>query len=390
MMSVKIQVQNVTKIFGPSARHVLEELEKEFDKKEVLSRTEHTVGVYDASFEVEEGETFVIIGLSGSGKSTLIRCLNLLNRPTAGHIVVDGEDIVRYDRKQLREFRRNKIAMVFQNFALLSHKNVLDNVAFGLTVRGVPRAEARERAAEVIGMVGLEGYEQSQVSALSGGMKQRVGLARALACDPEILLMDEAFSALDPIVRRDMQFELIRLQKRLQKTIVFITHDIYEAFKLGDRVAIMKDARIVQVGTPEEILSNPCDEYVERFITDVDKTRVLPVKSVMQVPSCLIRSSAGPRAAINEMRANGVSSAYVVDRDLKMLGLVTLSDTLEAIEQKRTIPEIMRTDVASVDEDTILSDLVPMAAQSSYPIAVTDAEGHLTGIVTRVAILSNL
>ncbi len=389
-MSVKLQVEHVSKIFGPSARRVFSALKKGFNKQKVLQETEHTVGVYDANFHVESGETFVIIGLSGSGKSTLIRCLNLLNRPTAGRIIVDDEDIVQYNRKQLRAFRRQKIAMVFQNFALLSHKNVLDNVAYGLIVRGVRRAAARQRAAEVIDMVGLAGYEQSAVSALSGGMKQRVGLARALACDPEILLMDEAFSALDPIVRRDMQFELIRLQKRLRKTIVFITHDIYEAFKLGDRVAIMKDARIVQVGTPEEILTHPCDAYVERFITDVDKTRVLPVKSVMQVPSCLIRSNAGPRSALNEMRANGVSSAYVVDRNLKMLGLVTLNDALAAIEQQRTIAEIMRTDVSCVNEESTLADLVPMAAQSSYPIAVTDAQGRLNGIVTRVAILSNL
>lgn len=389
-MAVKISVEKVTKIFGPHPHRILENLAKEFDKQDVLTETEHAIGVYEAEFTVEEGEVFVIIGLSGSGKSTLIRCLNLLNKPTSGKIIVDGEDICTYDRAQLRELRRTKIAMVFQNFALLSHKNVLDNVAYGLMVRKTPKAEARAKAAETIGMVGLEGYEQSPISALSGGMKQRVGLARALTNNPEILLMDEAFSALDPIVRRDMQFELIKLQKKLQKTIVFITHDIHEAFKLGDRVAIMKDARIVQIGTPEEILADPADEYVERFINDVDKSRILPVKSVMEVPACMIRQSDGPKVALSEMRANRLSSTYVVDRDLHIRGLVTLNDTLRAIEQKLGIADIMKDDINVVDEEALLSELVPMAAESSYPIAVTDQDGRFTGIVTRVAILSNL
>jgi len=386
----KLEVKNVSKVFGPSAKKVLGQLEKNFDKQDVLAETNHAIGVYKASFEVEEGEVFVIIGLSGSGKSTLIRCLNLLNKPTSGSIIVDGEDIVKYDRKQLRDFRRHKAAMVFQNFALLSHKNVLDNVAFGLKIRGISRDEARAKAKDMLSMVGLEGYEESPVNALSGGMKQRVGLARALANDPEILLMDEAFSALDPIVRRDMQFELIKLQKKLKKTIVFITHDINEAFKLGDRVAIMKDARIVQIGTPEEILANPCDDYVEKFTVDIDKTKVLPVRSIMSVPGCLTKIKDGPKVALQEMKANSVSSAYVVDEKLHLLGIVTLSAAVKAIEEKRSLADIMHTDVIEVDQETIISDLVPLATQSAYPIAVKDEQGRLTGIVTRVAILSHL
>lgn len=386
----KLEVKNVSKVFGPSAKKVLGQLEKNFDKQDVLAETNHAIGVYKASFEVEEGEVFVIIGLSGSGKSTLIRCLNLLNKPTSGSIIVDGEDIVKYDRKQLRDFRRHKAAMVFQNFALLSHKNVLDNVAFGLKIRGISRDEARAKAKDMLSMVGLEGYEESPVNALSGGMKQRVGLARALANDPEILLMDEAFSALDPIVRRDMQFELIKLQKKLKKTIVFITHDINEAFKLGDRVAIMKDARIVQIGTPEEILANPCDDYVEKFTVDIDKTKVLPVRSIMSVPGCLTKLKDGPKVALQEMKANSVSSAYVVDEKLHLLGIVTLSAAVKAIEEKRSLADIMHTDVIEVDQETIISDLVPLATQSAYPIAVKDEQGRLTGIVTRVAILSHL
>ena len=386
----KLEVKNVSKVFGPSSKKVLGQLEKNFDKQDVLAETSHAIGVYKASFEVEEGEVFVIIGLSGSGKSTLIRCLNLLNKPTSGSIIVDGEDIVKYDRKQLRDFRRHKAAMVFQNFALLSHKNVLDNVAFGLKIRGISRDEARAKAKDMLSMVGLEGYEESPVNALSGGMKQRVGLARALANDPEILLMDEAFSALDPIVRRDMQFELIKLQKKLKKTIVFITHDINEAFKLGDRVAIMKDARIVQIGTPEEILANPCDDYVEKFTVDIEKTKVLPVRSIMSVPGCLTKIKDGPKVALQEMKANSVSSAYVVDEKLHLLGIVTLSAAVKAIEEKRSLADIMHTDVIEVDQETIISDLVPLATQSAYPIAVKDEQGRLTGIVTRVAILSHL
>ncbi|NLW12448.1 MAG: glycine betaine/L-proline ABC transporter ATP-binding protein [Clostridiaceae bacterium] len=386
----KIEVKNISKVFGPSPKKVLSQLEKNFDKQDVLVETSHAIGVYKASFEVEEGEVFVIIGLSGSGKSTLIRCLNLLNKPTSGSILVDGEDIVKYDRKELREFRRHKAAMVFQNFALFSHKNVLDNVAFGLKIRGISRDEARAKAKNMLSMVGLEGYEESPVNALSGGMKQRVGLARALANDPEILLMDEAFSALDPIVRRDMQFELIKLQKKLKKTIVFITHDINEAFKLGDRVAIMKDARIVQIGTPEEILANPCDDYVEKFTVDIDKTKVLPVRSIMSVPGCLTKIKDGPKVALQEMKANSVSSAYVVDEKLHLLGIVTLSAAMKAIEEKRSLADIMHTDVIEVDQETMISDLVPLATQSAYPIAVKDEQGRLTGIVTRVAILSHL
>jgi glycine betaine/proline transport system ATP-binding protein len=280
--------------------------------------------------------------------------------------------------------------MVFQNFALLSHKNVLENVAFGLKIRGISKEESQSRAREVLAMVGLEGYEESPVNALSGGMKQRVGLARALANDPEILLMDEAFSALDPIVRRDMQFELIKLQKKLKKTIVFITHDINEAFKLGDHVAIMKDARIVQIGTPEEILANPCDDYVEKFTVDIDRTRVLPVRTIMSVPGCMVKLKDGPKVALQEMKANSVSSAYVVDDQLQLKGIINLKAAVEAIENRQPLVEAMVTDMIVVDHETLISDLVPLAAQSPYPIAVKDDQNRLCGIVTRVAILSHL
>ena len=384
-----MSVQNLSKIFGARPRKILEELDEGFNKQDVMKETQHVIGVHGASFEVEAGEIFVIIGLSGSGKSTLIRCLNMLNKPTGGHIVVDGEDITQYDHQQLREFRRHKISMVFQNFALLSHKNVLDNVLYGLKIRGEDKQKARAKALEMIEMVGLAGYENEPITSLSGGMKQRVGLARALANDPEILLMDEAFSALDPIVRRDMQFELLKLQKQLQKTIIFITHDIQEAFKIGDHVAIMKDSRIVQIGTPEEILSDPADEYVEKFITGVDKTQVLTVRSIMTTPSCLIHQKDGPRLALQEMRVNGVSSAFVTNYQLEPVGLVTLQDALRASQERLPLKDIIKTDIEKVDAGTIVSDLVPIAAQSQYPIAVVD-NNRLVGIVTRAAILANL
>ncbi len=388
-MPVKIEVKQVSKIFGSKGSKVLETLGNQFDKQEVMQRTGHVVGVHDATFSVNTGEIFVIIGLSGSGKSTLIRCLNLLHRPTAGSIEIDGEDICEYSRDQLRDLRRKKIAMVFQNFALLPHKNVIDNVSFGLRVRGESRPDSRQKALKMIEMVGLSGYENEPIQALSGGMKQRVGLARALANDPEILLMDEAFSALDPIVRRDMQYELLNLQQKLQKTIVFITHDIQEAFKIGDRVAIMKDSKIVQVGTPEEILTSPANEYVERFITGVDKTQVLSVKSIMHLPGCLVQLRDGPKLALQEMRMNGVSSAFVMDQALRFKGIVNLQDTLQAIKDKQPLESILVHEVIEVEPSTTVSDLVPLAQKSPYPIAVTE-NGRLLGIVTKSAILGSL
>lgn len=388
-MPAKIEVKQVSKIFGSKGSKVLETLGKQFDKQEVMQQTGHVVGVHDANFMVNTGEIFVIIGLSGSGKSTLIRCLNLLHRPTAGSIEIDGEDICEYNRDQLRELRRKKIAMVFQNFALLPHKNVIDNVSFGLRVRGENRQDSRKKALEMIEMVGLAGYENEPIQSLSGGMKQRVGLARALANDPEILLMDEAFSALDPIVRRDMQYELLNLQQKLQKTIVFITHDIQEAFKIGDRVAIMKDSKIVQVGTPEEILTSPANEYVERFITGVDKTQVLSVRSIMHLPGCLVQLRDGPKLALQEMRMNGVSSAFVMDQSLRFKGIVNLQDTLQAIKDKQPLESILVHDVIEVEPSTTVSDLVPLAQKSPYPIAVTE-KGRLLGIVTKSAILGSI
>jgi len=290
-MSVKIKVDHLTKIFGKRPKEILKKIKNNQSKDKIFKETGHTIGVKDASFTVNEGEIFVIMGLSGSGKSTLIRCLNLINEPTAGDIYVDDENIVKYDKHKLREFRQTKATMVFQNFGLLNHRTVLGNVEYGLEVKGVSPEERKKIAIDTINSVGLSGWEDKYIAELSGGMQQRVGLARALANNPDILLMDEPFSALDPLIRRDMQLELLDIQSKLKKTIVFITHDVNEAFKLGDRVAVMKDAEIVQIGVPEDILNNPSNAYIEDFVRDIDRSKVLQAKHIMFKPGALVSIS---------------------------------------------------------------------------------------------------
>ena len=278
----KIEVKDATKIFGKNSKRAAQLLSEGKTKEEVLKATGATVGVKNATFDVYDGEIFVIMGLSGSGKSTLVRLLNRLIDPTSGHILLDGEDIVQMNKEQLREVRRKKIGMVFQNFALFPHKTILSNTEYGLEIQGVSKEERQVKAKESLELVGLKGYEEQLPSQLSGGMQQRVGLARALANDPDILLMDEAFSALDPLIRKDMQDELLQLHNNMKKTIIFITHDLDEALRIGDRIALMKDGEIVQIGTPEEILMNPSNEYVERFVEDVDLSKVLTAAHIMK------------------------------------------------------------------------------------------------------------
>ena len=276
---------HLTKVFGPDPASVLPLLEEGIGKDELLARTGHTVGLHDVSISVSRGETFVVMGLSGSGKSTLVRCLNRLIDPTTGSLQLDGTDLLSLNLRALRDERRHRMSMVFQRFALLPHQSVIENVGFGLRVQGVPRAERERRAGAWIERVGLTGYERALPRELSGGMQQRVGLARALCTDPEVLLMDEAFSALDPLIRREMQGELMRLQQELTKTIVFITHDLDEALRLGDRVAILKDGGLVQVGTPVEIVTRPADDYVRAFVEDVDRSRVLRARHALAFAS---------------------------------------------------------------------------------------------------------
>jgi glycine betaine/proline transport system ATP-binding protein len=387
---IKIKIENLTKIFGSKPTAVLRDLNKGLTKNEILSATGHTVGIKNVNLEIYKNEIFVIMGLSGSGKSTLIRCLNLLNRPTSGKIFVDGKNIVEYNKKKLMQYRQNKTAMVFQHFGLFPHRTVLGNVEYGLEVKGVIKKERRRIAAEVLNSVGLEGWANAMPSQLSGGMQQRVGLARALANNPDILLMDEPFSALDPLIRRDMQLELMDIQAKYKKTIVFITHDINEAFKLGDRVAVMKDGEVVQVGTPEQILNSPADEYIEKFVKDIDRTKILQAKNVMYHPNALISLKDGPMVAVSEMKAHGISSVYVVDSERKLKGIVTIDDAIKAIEEKKPLQDILRQDYVTTSPDVYVQELLPLAATARYPIAVVDDGNKLLGIIARVSVLSSL
>ncbi|MGI6486324.1 MAG: quaternary amine ABC transporter ATP-binding protein [Tepidanaerobacteraceae bacterium] len=390
-MSKKIEVKNLVKIFGSKPKLALKRLKEGWTKEKILKTTGQTVGVNNASFTVDEGEFFVIMGLSGSGKSTLIRCLNLLNRPTAGEILIDGEDIVKYDRQQLREFRQNKVAMVFQNFGLFTHRTVLGNVEYGLEIRNIHKDKRKQIALEALESVGLKGWEDKMPTELSGGMQQRVGLARALANNPDILLMDEPFSALDPLIRRDMQIELLEIQSKLKKTIIFITHDINEAFKLGDRVAVMKDGKIVQQGTPEEILNNPSNEYIEDFVKSIDRTKVIQAKNIMRKPNALVSIKDGVRVAIKEMQASNISSVFVVGRNMELEGIVTIDDCVDAVKNKQSsLKELLRHDYYKTSPDEYIENLLENAAKSKYPIVVVDDENKLLGIIVRTSILSGL
>jgi glycine betaine/proline transport system ATP-binding protein len=385
-----ISVEGLTRVFGQDPQKALELRKSGCSKEEIYEETGDTLALYDVSFEVMPGEIFVLMGLSGSGKSTLLRCINRLIEPTGGRILIDGEDIVGMSQEELRAVRRRKLGMIFQSFALLPHRTVLDNVVFGLEVQGIPEDERYQRGEELLRMVGLGDYGASMPSHLSGGMKQRVGLARALAGDPEILLMDEAFSALDPLIRREMQDELLDLQQRLNRTIIFVTHDLDEALKLGDRIALMRDGEIVQVGTPEEILTNPENAYVERFVAGVDMTKVLSASDVMRHPEPVARCTAGPRVALHLMEEHDIGSVFVVDRGRRLKGLVTLDGTLEAVRAGRGLEEIITTDIPTVALDTPLTDIISVIAGSPYPVAVVDDENRLQGLVFRGAILGAL
>jgi glycine betaine/proline transport system ATP-binding protein len=328
-----VSCRNVWKIYGPKADRIVGTPDADLPREELLEKTGCVAAVRDVSFDVQPGEVFVVMGLSGSGKSTLVRMLNRLHDPTAGAVLLAGEDIMQLDDERLREVRRRKISMVFQNFGLLPHRRVVDNVAFGLEIRGVEKEQREATATEVLQVVGLAGLGDAYPDELSGGMQQRVGLARALATDPEIMLFDEPFSALDPLIRRDMQDEVIRLQRDVQKTMIFITHDLAEALKLGDRIAIMKDGRFVQVGTPEEVVAHPADDYVADFTRDVPRTHVLTVRAIMR-------------------RGDGAAE-YAGD----------------------------------VAASTIVQDLLPLVAEERRPFRVVD-DGAQIGVVDRSAVLA--
>jgi len=389
-MAEIIQVQQLTKVFGRNPHSILKRIKQGQSKEQILEETRHTVGLNDVNFSVQEGEVFVIMGLSGSGKSTLIRCLNLLHRPTEGSVIINNENIMDYNKQQLRDFRKHKVAMVFQHFGIITHRTVLENVAYGLEIKGIPKQEREEIALRHIELVGLSGYEQQMPDELSGGMKQRIGLARALANDPDILLMDEPFSALDPLIRRDLQIELLEIQSKLKKTIIFITHDVNEAFKLGDRVAVMKDGQIVQIGTPEEILASPANSYIEEFVQDIDRTKVIQAKNAMIKPDPLITEKDGLRLAIQRMRNHSISSIFVVDQDRVLQGIITIDDAVEAQRDNKQIRDILQHDYETTDPETYVNELIPQATRTKYPIAVVDESNKLLGIIVRVSVLSAL
>ncbi|GAE28032.1 glycine betaine ABC transport system [Halalkalibacter wakoensis JCM 9140] len=386
---VKIKVDHVTKIFGKNVKQASNQLKDGKSKADILKNTGCTVGVNQATFDVHSGEIFVIMGLSGSGKSTLVRLLNRLIDPTSGKVEIDGQDVVKMSKEDLREVRRKKISMVFQKFALLPHYTVLQNTEYGLEIQGVPKEERTKKALESLELVGLKGYENQYPSQLSGGMQQRVGLARALANDPDVLLMDEAFSALDPLIRKDMQDELLDLQSSVEKTIVFITHDLDEALRIGDRIALMKDGNIVQIGTPEEILMNPSNQYVERFVEDVDLSKVLTAHHVMKRAET-VQVDKGPRVALKLMKDLGISSIYVVDKQQTLLGVVSADDAKKAVDQNQAISDVLTKDLTTVKPDTVLTDLFDKVSNASIPVAVTDEKNRLKGLLVKGAVIGAL
>lgn len=385
----KIEINHVTKIFGKNIKKAKQLLQDGKNKSEILKATGATVGVNNAHFDVYDGEIFVIMGLSGSGKSTLVRMLNRLIEPTEGQILLDGTDLTSLKKDMLRQVRRKKIGMVFQKFALFPHRTILQNAEYGLEIQGISKEIRHQKAREALKLVGLEGYENQYPDQLSGGMQQRVGLARALANDPDILLMDEAFSALDPLIRKDMQNELLQLHDEMGKTIIFITHDLDEALRIGDRIALMRDGEIVQVGTPEEILMNPSNDYVERFIEDVDLSKVLTASHIMKQAET-VQIDKGPRVALRLMKHHGISSIYIVDKQNRLLGAVTAQDAKTAAEKDQTLQEILIENITTVPEETYLTDLFDLVSTATLPVAVVNEKRRLQGIIIRGALIGAL
>lgn len=384
-----MQVNNVSKLFGPHAEQGIELLQQGWSKERIAKEKNITVGVNRATFDIQQGEIFVIMGLSGSGKSTLVRLLNRLIEPTSGEILVNGQDLRKMNKEQLRNVRRKTISMVFQKFALFPHRTVVENAEYGLEIQKADKKKRREAAIKALELVGLKGWEDKMPDQLSGGMQQRVGLARALANDPEILLMDEAFSALDPLIRRDMQDELVELQDKMKKTIVFITHDLDEALRIGDRIALMKDGSIEQIGTPEEILTQPANDYVERFVKDVDLSKVLTAAHVMRRPET-ITTDRGPRVALELMRERGISNLFVVDRSKRLLGVITAEDAINAHRNNHKLVDIIIQDGPRVGPDTLLNELFEITSLSKVPLAVVDDADRLLGVIVRGAVLGAL
>ncbi|MBB4933435.1 glycine betaine/proline transport system ATP-binding protein [Lipingzhangella halophila] len=388
-----VRADRLYKVFGKNGPQAVELL-ADGRHRDQISALNVTAAVIDVSFDVEPGEIFVVMGLSGSGKSTLIRMLNGLLEPSAGAVEVNGTDITKLPSNQLRRLRSQHVSMVFQHFALFPHRTVLENAAYGLEVRGTPRAERQEKAQHALGLVGLDGWENHVPEQLSGGMKQRVGLARALTADTEIILMDEAFSALDPLIRRDMQSQLLELQASLGKTVVFITHDLNEAMRLGDRICMLRDGRVAQIGTAEEILNDPSDDYVANFVEDVDRSRVLTASSVMRPAEAVLSADKSPREGLRVIRESQSSVGYVVHHDQRFVGVIreglVLRDGLTSASDTPRLGDIADTSVAPVRTNTPVADLFHRAAHSPDPLPVVDGDGRLVGMLNGPALLGAL
>lgn len=384
-----IELKNVVKIFGDDEKKALKLLKEENTKEEVLEKTGMTVGVNDVSFKINDNEIFVIMGLSGSGKSTLLRCINRLIDPTSGDIIIDGVNIVDLNKKDLREFRKKKFGMVFQNFALLPFRTVLENTYLGLEVYDKSKEEMEKRAMASLKKVGLEGYEDQYPDQLSGGMQQRVGLARALCIEPDTLLMDEPFSALDPLIKKDMQDLLLEIYDELNKTIIFITHDLDEALRLGDNIAVMKDGEVVQTGSPEDILTNAKNEYIKEFVKNVNRSQILSAEDIMVKPLELAYENDGPKTARYKMNKNGISSIFVVGKQRKLHGLVTIEDVTKAIEEGNKDLFSLVKETKTVKLDTPLNEIFEDISKMDTPLPVVE-DGFLRGIIVKATVLSNL
>ena len=394
-MAKGILIDHVFKVFGDNPQRALDLVEQGASKSEILAQTGNSIGVFDASFEIQAGEIFVIMGLSGSGKSTLVRLLNRLIEPTAGRIVIDGQDINGHSDSKLRALRRKDISMVFQSFALMPHMTVRENTAFGLELAGAGRKDRLAQADHALAQVGLAAWGDSYPDELSGGMQQRVGLARALASDPSILLMDEAFSALDPIIRTEMQSELMRLQQEQRRTIVFISHDLDEAMRIGDRIAIMKDGQVIQVGTPDDILRNPADDYVRSFVRGVDAAAVFKAADIARKSLTVVSEHAdrGARAALKLLEDQDRDYAYIVSPGKRYLGTVS-SDTLRTALDGHSGPlglqHAFLDGVVPIAADAPVADLFGQVAQTPCAVPVVDADGHFCGAISKTTLLKFL
>ena len=386
----KLEVKHLTKIFGKKQKQALEMVQQAKSKTEILEKTGATVGVYDVNFEVQIGEIFVIMGLSGSGKSTLIRLLNRLIDPTSGDIYIDGQDVAKMSEEELRDVRRHKLNMVFQNFGLFPHRTILENTEFGLEVRGVDKEERTRLAEQALDNAGLLSFKDQYPDQLSGGMQQRVGLARALANNPDILLMDEAFSALDPLIRREMQDELLDLQAEHERTIIFITHDLNEALRIGDRIAIMADGQIMQIGTGEEILTNPANDFVREFVEDVDRSKVLTAQNIMTTPLTTNIDIDGPTVALNRMKKEEVSMLLAVDRKRHLKGSLTAEAARDARKQHQALAEVIDKNVRKVTQETLITDIFPLIYDSPAPLAVVDDKDKLVGVIIKGRVIEAL